>query len=69
MPAPGELIATAPPLGAGLAGAPWWVVLVLAAMTIFLYGAEPAMRWLDVLERLRTARTSRNETHGTDRAG
>lgn len=44
-------------MGAGLFGvsvaAPWWITLVAVAITLFLRGAEPAMRWLDVLDRIR----------------
>lgn len=48
----------APSLVAAGAACPWWVVVLAAAMTIFLRGAEPAMRWLDVWDRL-TARRQR----------
>jgi hypothetical protein len=48
-----QLETTAPLLGAGIAGCEWWVVVALVAVTIFLHGAEPAMRWLDVIDRLR----------------
>ena len=41
-----------PVIGAGIASCPWWVVALVAAITLFLYGAEPTMRWLDVLDRL-----------------
>jgi hypothetical protein len=41
------------PIGAAVADLPWWIVVVAIALTVFLYGAEPAMRWLDVLDRLR----------------
>jgi hypothetical protein len=51
----GFLKTVAPVLGAGIASFPWWLVVVVAAMTVFLYGAEPAMRWLDVSDRVRSS--------------
>jgi hypothetical protein len=49
-----QLPAAAPVLGASIAGCSWWVVLLAALLTIFLKGADPAMRWLDVVDRLRS---------------
>ncbi len=51
-----QLQAAAPVLGAGLAGCGWWVIAAAAALTVFLQGAEPAMKWLDVIERVRDER-------------
>ena len=51
-----QLPAAAPVLGAGIAGCSWWVVVLVAVLTIFLRGADPAMRWLDVMDRLRSRR-------------
>jgi hypothetical protein len=49
-----QLPAAAPVLGASIAGCSWWVVVLAALVTIFLKGADPAMRWLDVVDRLRS---------------
>ena len=46
------LRATAPIVGVAVAGCPWWGVAVVGLVTVFFYGAEPAMRWLDVRDRL-----------------
>jgi hypothetical protein len=48
-----ELEFVAPLLGAGVAGCPWWVIIGVGVITIFLHGPGPAMRWLDVLDRVR----------------
>jgi hypothetical protein len=47
---------TIPVLCTGIAGCSWWVVALAAALTIFLKGTDPAMRWLDVIDRLRSDR-------------
>jgi hypothetical protein len=51
-----ELKSTAPLLGATLAGCPWWLLVAVGALTIFLHGADPAMHWLDVWDRIRGRR-------------
>jgi hypothetical protein len=64
MPSPGDAMrstinqiqAVAPVLGASLAGCAWWVIAVAAALTVFLHGADPATKWLDVIERVRSGR-------------
>jgi hypothetical protein len=48
-----ELKSTVPLLGATLAGCSWWLLVAVGALTVFLHGADPAMRWLDVYDRLR----------------
>lgn len=39
-----------PPVGAGLAGWPWWAIAVLLLVS---YGPFWVMAWLDVADRLR----------------
>jgi hypothetical protein len=41
---------------ATLAGVPWWLLALAGLLTLYFYGAEPAMRWLDVIDRMREGR-------------
>jgi hypothetical protein len=50
------LVSGGPLIGAGLAGCHWWLLLLVAGLTVYLQGAEAAMRWLDVIARVRTDR-------------
>lgn len=66
-----EVGLTAPLLGLGLAGCPWWQIIIVGAVTVFFHGAAPALRWLDVLDRLdarKPAEQSRNAAPLDDRA-
>jgi hypothetical protein len=47
-----ELQKLIPLLGASLAGCHWWIIAGITVVTVFLHGAEPAMRWLDVIDRV-----------------
>jgi hypothetical protein len=42
-----------------IASCPWWVAMATLAVIVFLHGAEPAMMWLDVLERIQEKLTRR----------
>lgn len=57
----GALRSTTPLLGLGLAGCSWWIIVVLATLTVFLRGADAAMRWLDVIDRVRGRSSSSDE--------
>jgi hypothetical protein len=55
-----HLGAGAPTIVTGVSGGAWSLVLVVAVITIFLHGADPAMRWLDLLAQMRGSRYLRN---------
>jgi hypothetical protein len=47
----------APLLGWGVARCDWWVITLAAALIVFFEGAEAAMRWSEVLDGRRAARS------------
>jgi hypothetical protein len=51
-----QMRTAAPVLATSLAGCAWWEIGVAAILTVFLHGADPAMKWLDVIDRLRARR-------------
>lgn len=57
-----EVETIAPSLLAAGAACPWWVVILAAAIILFLRGADPAMRWLDVWDRIASRHRSAPNT-------
>lgn len=47
------LVAHGPVVGVCLTGCRWWGGVIVAALAVYLNGAEAAMRWLDVIARIR----------------